>query len=90
MKTALELSGNAEALNDLSSKMESFQPRNVLLPAADDDHGRDAYAQTLFEKAEEPKEMEILEGSSAHGTDWLKESRELRKKVMIWLSSALR
>lgn len=89
-KTAVVLSGNAEAVADLSSKVKDFTPGNVLLLAATDDHGRDAYARTLNEQAAEPKRVEILEGSSAHGTTLLRESPELRQMVLDWLAQALK
>lgn len=89
VKTAILLSGNAEAAADLQGDIEPFQARNVLLLAADDDHGRDTYARQLYERAAEPKHIEILEGSSAHGTDLLKESEELKQLVLDWLQRYL-
>ena len=90
VRTAISLSGNAEAVADLSSRIEGFSPRSVLLLAADNDHGRDAYARTMFEQAGDPKRLEILEGSSAHGTDLLRESEDFRRIVLQWLQAQLK
>lgn len=89
VRTAIVLSGNAEAAADLQGDIEPFQARNVLLLAADDDHGRDTYARQLYERAAEPKRVEVLEGSSAHGTDLLKESTEFKQIVLDWLQREL-
>ncbi|MEM1178241.1 MAG: alpha/beta fold hydrolase [Acidobacteriota bacterium] len=89
-KTAVVLSGNAEAVADLASKVKDFAPQNVLLLAADNDRGRDAYARTLFEQASEPKRIHIVEGSSAHGSDLLQQDPELKQRVLDWLSEQLK
>ena len=67
----------------------NFAPRNVLLIAAANDHGRDAYAKALVEQAGEPKRLEILEGSSAHGVSMLHENAELKELVLRWLAEHL-
>lgn len=89
VKTSVVLSGNAEAAADLARNIKDLDPRNVLLLATDNDHGRDAYAQTLYEQAGEPKRVEILEGSSAHGATVLQESPELKQLVLRWLAEQL-
>ncbi len=89
VKTSVVLSGNAEAAADLAGDEEDFRPRNVLLLAADNDHGRDAYAKTLYQQAGEPKRVEILEESSAHGVSMLHESAELKALVLRWLAEQL-
>ncbi len=89
VKTSVVLSGNAEAAADLAGEVQDFQARNVLLLAADDDNGRDAYAKTLFNQSAEPKRIEILKGSSAHGVSLLRESAELKSLVLRWLAEQL-
>ncbi len=89
VKTSVVLSGNAEAAADLAGNVEDLRPRNVLLLATDNDHGRDAYAKTLYEQAGKPKRVEILEGSSAHGVSVLRESAELKELVLSWLAEQL-
>lgn len=89
VKTSVVLSGNAEAAADLAKNVENFAPKNVLLLAADNDHGRDAYAKTMFEQAGEPKRFEILKGSSAHGASMLRENAELRELTLRWLAQQL-
>ncbi|MEM6795281.1 MAG: alpha/beta fold hydrolase [Acidobacteriota bacterium] len=88
-KTAVVLSGNAEAVADLAAKTEDFAPRGVLLLAADGDSGRDAYARQLFEQAGEPKRLEIVTGSEAHGSELLLENPRLHKMTLEWLSREL-
>ena len=90
VKTAVSLSANAEAVADLAANIENFSPGSVLLLAADNDRGRDAYAKTLFEHAAEPKRIEIQDGSSAHGTTLLEESPLLKQIVLDWLSEQLK
>lgn len=90
VKTAVVLSGNAEAAADLRGNLTPFQPHNVLLLAADDDHGRDDYARQMFELSAEPKQLRIQEGSSAHGATLLKEHPELADLVLEWLAQQLR
>jgi len=57
--------------------------------AADDDHGRDAFARKMYEQAGEPRRVEIQEHSSAHGVAILSSSPELKLAVLDWLSSQL-
>jgi len=89
VETAVVLSGNAEAAAELAADVKNFAPKNVLLLAAANDHGRDAYAKTMYEQAGEPKRIEILEGSSAHGVSLLRESAELKELVLQWLAEHL-
>lgn len=88
IQTSVVLSGNAEAAVDLTGDISPFQPRNVLLLAADNDHGRDDYARQMFARAEEPKRLEIVEGS-AHGAALLQEDPKLKQLVLDWLAEQL-
>ena len=73
VKTAVALSGNAKNANLLATNVEDFKPRNTLLVAASGDGGREAYARQMFEQAGEPKKLEILGGSEAHGASMLQQ-----------------
>lgn len=88
VRAAVILSGNAENARLLAES--DLKPTGALLIAADQDSGREAYARQMYEWAREPKRLEILEGSEAHGASMLQESPELRQITLDWLAERLR
>ena len=87
VRAAVVLSGNADNARLLADA--DLHPSGVLLIAADKDFRRVDHARRMYEWAREPKRLEILEGSEAHGTFMLQESPELRQITLDWLAERL-
>ena len=91
-RTAVVMSGKTSAWLNLAGVTEpSVQPQSVYLIAGEQEQGgkRAAWAKEMFDMSSDPKTLEIIAGSSAHGTKLFKDAPGLQTRICKWLTSHL-
>jgi dienelactone hydrolase len=90
VKTAISLSPNAEAVQNLYGKKEEIVPNNIFLISSDKDGNgiRKKWAQDLYDRSTGERKIEITEGYE-HGTHILPENSYLNEMILNWLEKML-
>ncbi|NRA91913.1 MAG: alpha/beta fold hydrolase, partial [Psychroserpens sp.] len=90
VKTAISISPNAEAVQNLYGKKEAIIPNNVFLISSDKDRNgvRKKWAQDLYDRSTGEKKIEITEGKD-HGSHILSKNPYLNEMILNWLEKML-
>ena len=93
VQTAVAISGKTSAWLNLAGTAEPLEePASVYLIAGEDEQGgkRAEWAKEMFDMASDPKKLEIIAGSSAHGTKLFKDAPKLQTRICKWLEGHLK
>jgi pimeloyl-ACP methyl ester carboxylesterase len=90
VKTAISISPNAEAVQNLYGKNEDIIPNNVFLISSDKDRNgiRKKWAQDLYDRSTGEKKIEITEGYD-HGSHIISKNPYLNEMILNWLEKML-
>ena len=90
IKTAVAISGKTSAVYNLAGK-EELELKSIFHISSEGDQGgaRVKFAQELYEETAEPRKIEIIKGSRAHGVSIFKDDPELIDRVIDWLVETL-
>ena len=92
VQTAVAISGKTSAWLNLAGTAEPLeQPKSVYLIAGEDEQGgkRGEWAKEMYDMASDPKKLEIVSGSGAHGTKLFKDAPKLQTRICKWLEGRL-
>ena len=92
VQTAVAISGKTSAWLNLAGTAEPLeQPKSVYLIAGEDEQGgkRGEWAKEMYDMASDPKKLEIVSGSGAHGTKLFKDAPKLQTRICMWLEGRL-
>lgn len=92
VQTAVAISGKTSAWLNLAGTAEPLEPKSVYLIAGEDEQGgkRGEWAKEMYDMASDPKKLEIIAGSSAHGTKLFNASPKLQTRICKWLEGHLK
>lgn len=90
IKTAVAISGKTSAVRNLAGT-DSLSLKSVFYISSAGDQGgqRADWAHEMYEMTAEPRALEIVEGSSAHGVSIFDDDPELENKILTWLENQL-
>jgi len=88
VKSICAISARLERVQDLAETVE-LDLANALYVAAVDEHPQAEDADALFNLTEEPKDLEIVLGTAAHGADLLQASVDAQNGTVAWFESQL-
>lgn len=90
IKTAVAISGKASAVYDLGGD-ENLTFRSIYHIASEKEQGgmRAKWAQEMYDKTAEPRKIEVVKGSSSHGSFIFKDDNSLKQRIMTWLQNTL-
>jgi dienelactone hydrolase len=89
VRSAVALSGNPEQAQALAAGLENFQPHSILYVATQGDDQAGQYARQFEKLTGFPVKVQVFEGSSAHGSNILKEVPEAATLIVDWLKNVL-
>ena len=92
IRTAVAISGKTSAWVNLAGGPDAITvPSSAYLIASEKEQGglRAVWAREMYEASAEPRQLEIVQGSGAHGTDIVETSPELQSRILDWLSTHL-
>jgi dienelactone hydrolase len=89
VRSAVVLSGNSEQAQALGVGLENFQPHSILYVATEGDDDAVQHARQLEKVTGFPVKVQVFEGSSAHGSNILKEVPEAATLIIDWLKNVL-
>ena len=93
VQTAVAISGKTSAWLNLAEGAEGIDTASsVYLIAGEEEQSgkRAAWAKEMFDMASDPRKLEIIAGSSAHGTKLFKDAPELQTRICKWLEGRLK
>ncbi len=92
VKTAVAMSGKASAVYNLAGGEEKLTDlKSVFLIASEleQDGQRAVWASELYAMTGEPRQLEIVAGSSGHGVSVFEDDPTLQQRIMDWLLRTL-
>jgi len=92
IRAAVAISGKTSAVFNLAggeSELTALSSVYLIASEAEQDGQRARWASQLYELAEEPKQLEIVKGSSHHGTAIFHDDPSLQSRIMSWLEAML-
>ena len=93
IKTAVAMSGKTSAWINLAGGDAAIDGlSSIFVIASEGEQGgkRAAWAQEIYNLATPPRKLEIVKGSSAHGTEVLEHTPELQERIINWLKAELK
>lgn len=90
IKTAVAISGKASAVHSLGGD-ETLAFKSIYHIASEKEQGgvRAAWAQEMYDKTAEPRKVEVVKGSSGHGSFIFKDDGSLKQRIIEWLKTTL-
>lgn len=90
IKTAVAISGKTQAVYNLAGSKKLNLKSVFYIASAGDQNGKRAqWAGELFRMTADPKQIEIVQNSHAHGVSIFKDSPDLQEKILAWLKATL-
>lgn len=91
IKTAVAISGKTTAVLNLAGKKEDdFKMASVFfISSMENDGQRATWALELYKKTADPRQIEIVEQSRAHGVGIFKDAPGLPNQIIAWLQKTL-
>ena len=93
IKTAVAMSGKTSAWINLAGGDAAIDGlSSIFVIATEGEQGgkRAAWAQEIYDLATPPRKLEIVKGSSAHGTEVFEHTPDLQKRILNWLKTELK
>lgn len=90
IKSAVSISSKTSAVYNLSGKKE-LKMKSVFYISSDGDQGgkRADWAKELYDLTDEPRKISIVESSSKHGVNALKDSESIMDEILLWFEETL-
>jgi dienelactone hydrolase len=90
IKTAVFISGKTTAVFDLAGKKKLKMKSVYYISSEGDQDGKRAqWAKELYEMTSEPKILEIVKHSNAHGVSIFRDSPAVQNRIIKWLQNTL-
>jgi len=90
IKTSVSISAKTSAVENLNGSKELNLKSIFFIASTGDQNGkRVEWAKELYDKTEEPRKIEIVSNSSAHGVSIFKDKPQVKNEIIEWLKETL-